>query len=111
MVLPVDLGWNDVGSWSAPWEVSAQDGDGNARHGDVIAVDSHNSYAYARRLAALVGADDPVVVEPADAVLSARKDRPEARRAGIALVSNGNIRGEPFPTTNIHDQTRKQTNK
>src|SRR3546814_10312102 len=36
MVLPVDIGWNDVGSWSALWEVSEQDGDGNARHGDVI---------------------------------------------------------------------------
>src|SRR3546814_17314166 len=75
MVLPVDIGWNDVGSWSALWEVSEQDGDGNARHGDVIAVDSHNSYASARRLVALVGVDDLVVVETADAVLVARKDK------------------------------------
>lgn len=35
-VLPVDIGWNDVGSWSALWEVSTQDGEGNAHHGDVI---------------------------------------------------------------------------
>src|SRR3546814_7998781 len=75
MVLPVDIGWNDVGSWSALWEVSEQDGDGNACHGDVIAVDSHNSYAYARRLVALVGVDDLVVVETDDAVLVARKDK------------------------------------
>lgn len=75
MVLPVDIGWNDVGSWSALWEVSAQDAQGNAHHGDVIAVDTRNSYAYARRLVALVGVDDLVVVETDDAVLVARKDR------------------------------------
>ena len=75
MVLPVDIGWNDVGSWSALWEVSAQDAHGNAHHGDVIAVDSRNSYAWARRLVALVGVDDLVVVETDDAVLVARKDR------------------------------------
>ena len=55
MVLPVDIGWNDVGSWSALWDVSEQDPGGNAHHGDVIAVDTRNSYAYARRLVALVG--------------------------------------------------------
>src|SRR5690606_26028418 len=55
MLLPVDIGWNDVGSWSALWEVGEQDADGNAGHGDVIAIDSRNSYAYSRRLVALVG--------------------------------------------------------
>ena len=74
-VLPVDIGWNDVGSWSALWDVSEQDSDGNAHHGDVVAIDSRNSYAYARRLVALVGVDDLVVVETDDAVLVARKDR------------------------------------
>src|SRR3546814_4847306 len=73
MVLQVDIGWNDVGSWSALWAVSEQDGDGNACHGDVIAVDSHNSYAYARPLVALVGVDDLVVGETDDAVLCTRK--------------------------------------
>ncbi|MGV8944396.1 mannose-1-phosphate guanylyltransferase/mannose-6-phosphate isomerase [Thermomonas sp.] len=74
-VLPVDIGWNDVGSWSALWDVSAQDADGNAHHGDVIAIDSRNSYAYSRRLVALVGVDDLVVVETDDAILVARKDK------------------------------------
>ena len=72
MVLPVDIGWNDVGSWSALWDVSEQDADGNAHHGDVIAIDSRNSYAYAQRLVALVGVDDLVVVETDDAVLVAQ---------------------------------------
>ena len=86
MVLPVDIGWNDVGSWSALWDVSEQDGDGNARHGDVIAVDSRNSYAYARRLVALVGVEDLVVVETDDAVLVAHKDKVQQVRDVVAQL-------------------------
>ena len=86
MVLPVDIGWSDVGSWSALWAVSEQDADGNARQGDVIAVDTRNSYAYARRLVALVGLDDIVVVETDDAVLVARKDRVQQVKDVVARL-------------------------
>ena len=86
MVLPVDIGWNDVGSWSALWDVTERDADGNAHHGDVIAVDSRNSYAYARRLVALVGVDDLVVVETDDAVLVARKDRVQQVKDVVAKL-------------------------
>ena len=89
MVLPVDIGWNDVGSWSALWDVSAQDAEGNAHHGDVIAIDSRNSYAYARRLVALVGVDDLVVVETDDAVLVARKDRVQQVKDVVAALKAG----------------------
>ncbi|HZF97412.1 MAG TPA: mannose-1-phosphate guanylyltransferase/mannose-6-phosphate isomerase [Pseudoxanthomonas sp.] len=85
-VLPVDIGWNDVGSWSALWDVAERDADGNARHGDVIAVDSRNSYAYAQRLVALVGLDDIVVVETDDAVLVARKDRVQEVKQVVAQL-------------------------
>ncbi|RZA20306.1 MAG: mannose-1-phosphate guanylyltransferase/mannose-6-phosphate isomerase [Lysobacteraceae bacterium] len=88
MVLPVDIGWNDVGSWSALWEVSGQDGDGNACHGDVIAIDSRNSYAYARRLVALVGVEDLVVVETDDAVLVAHKDRVQQVKDVVARLKS-----------------------
>ncbi|MDH7453882.1 mannose-1-phosphate guanylyltransferase/mannose-6-phosphate isomerase [Luteimonas composti] len=88
-VLPVDIGWNDVGSWSALWAVSEQDEHGNARHGDVIAVDSRNSYAYARRLVALVGVDDLVVVETDDAVLVAHKDRVQQVKDVVAQLKAG----------------------
>lgn len=86
LVLPVDIGWSDVGSWSALWQVSAQDGDGNAHHGDVISVDARNSYAYSRRLVALVGVDDLVVVETDDAVLVARKDRVQQVKDVVAKL-------------------------
>ena len=89
MVLPVDIGWNDVGSWSALWDVAERDADGNAHHGDVIAVDSRNSYAYARRLVALVGVDDMVVVETDDAVLVARKDKVQLVKDVVARLKAG----------------------
>ena len=85
-VLPVEIGWNDVGSWAALWEVSEQDADGNAHHGDVIAIDSRNSYAYARRLVALVGVEDLVVVETDDAVLVARKDKVQQVKDVVARL-------------------------
>jgi mannose-1-phosphate guanylyltransferase/mannose-6-phosphate isomerase len=88
MVLPVDIGWNDVGSWSALWDVSEQDGAGNAHHGDVISVDSRDSYAYARRLVALVGVDNLVVVETDDAVLVARKDRVQQVKDVVAKLKS-----------------------
>ena len=74
-VVPLDAGWNDVGSWSALWEVSDKDADGNACHGDVIALDCRNSYAYGNRLIAMVGLQDVVVVETDDAVFVGHKDR------------------------------------
>ncbi|MFZ5638283.1 MAG: mannose-1-phosphate guanylyltransferase/mannose-6-phosphate isomerase [Pseudomonadota bacterium] len=89
MVLAVDIGWNDVGSWSALWDVSEQDADGNAHHGDVIAIDTRNSYAYARRLVALVGVDDLVVVETDDAVLVASKDKVQEVKQVVARLKAG----------------------
>lgn len=85
-VLPVDIGWNDVGSWAALWDVAERDAHGNAHHGDVIAVDTRNSYAYTRRLIALVGVDDIVVVETDDAVLVARKDRVQEVKQVVAQL-------------------------
>ena len=74
-VVPLDAEWNDVGSWSALWEVSDKDANGNACHGDVIALDCKDSYAYGNRLIAMVGLQDVVVVETDDAVFVGHKDR------------------------------------
>ena len=74
VVVPMDCGWSDVGSWSALWEIESKDDNGNAFRGDVINVDSSNSYVNAQeKLVALVGLDDVVVVETKDAVLVAKK--------------------------------------
>lgn len=74
-MVPLDAGWDDVGSWSALWDLAEQDADGNAIAGDVITVGTRNSYLRAEhRLLATVGIDDLVVIETADAVLVARRD-------------------------------------
>lgn len=75
-VIPLAAGWSDVGSWSALWEVGDGCEAGNVCFGDVIDIDVENSYLYAgSRLVAAVGLRDTVVVELADAVLVAAKDR------------------------------------
>jgi mannose-1-phosphate guanylyltransferase / mannose-6-phosphate isomerase len=74
-VLPIDVGWNDVGSWSALWEVSAQDADGNAHRGDVLSIDSRNTLVMGeRRMVAVLGLDDIIVVDTDDALLIAKRD-------------------------------------
>lgn len=75
VVVPLDAGWSDVGSWSALWDVSEKDVDGNALRGDVILHDSHNNYIHAETgLIATVGLDNVVVIQTKDAVLVAQKD-------------------------------------
>jgi mannose-1-phosphate guanylyltransferase len=74
-MVPLDAGWNDIGSWSALWDVHDRDGEGNALAGDVIVLDSRNNLVRAEsRLVATVGVDDLVIVETKDAVLVAHKD-------------------------------------
>ncbi len=76
VVVPLDAGWNDVGSWSALWDVLPKDGRGNAISGDVCVQDSANSLVFAgSRLVAVSGLNDCVVVETADAVLVTRRDQ------------------------------------
>ncbi|MBL19240.1 MAG: mannose-1-phosphate guanylyltransferase/mannose-6-phosphate isomerase [Flavobacteriaceae bacterium] len=74
VVIPMDAGWSDIGSWSSLWEISQKDGDGNATYGDVILHESNNSYIRTDgRLVAAVGVDDLVVVSTKDVVLVAHK--------------------------------------
>ncbi len=76
VVIPLDAGWSDIGAWEALWAAAPKDEAGNASQGDVILEDTHNSLVHAgSRLVAVFGAEDLVVVETADAVLIARKDK------------------------------------
>ncbi|GHD38531.1 mannose-1-phosphate guanylyltransferase/mannose-6-phosphate isomerase [Parahalioglobus pacificus] len=75
-VVSLDCGWSDVGAWSALWDVGARDDSGNVSKGDVVLEDSTNSYFRSEsRLVAAAGVSDLVVVETADAVLVADRDR------------------------------------
>lgn len=74
VMVALDAGWSDVGSWDALWEVMAKDEQGNACRGDVLLEQCNNSYVNAEeRLVAVIGLDDVVVVETKDAVLVASK--------------------------------------
>ena len=76
VVVPLDAGWSDVGSWAALHEACEADAHGNVARGDVICEDAEGCYLYAEsRLVAVVGLKDHVVVETKDAVLVAPKDR------------------------------------
>lgn len=74
VTLPVDLYWNDVGSWDALFEVRAKSADGNISVGDVLPVDTHDSLVLSgKRLIATIGISDLLVVETDDAVLIANR--------------------------------------
>jgi mannose-1-phosphate guanylyltransferase len=76
MVVPLDAGWNDIGSWSSLWDVNDKDDDGNSTHGDVMLFDAHNNLAMSEsRLLAAVGVDDLIMVETKDAVMIASRDK------------------------------------
>ena len=76
IVIPLDAGWNDIGSWSALWDITDKDGQGNAVSGDVIALDTENSFLLSQsKLVVTVGIDNIVVIDTDDAVMIAAKDR------------------------------------
>jgi len=69
-VVPVEMGWNDVGSWQSLWDIAARDDGGNAIQGDVVIEKAKNSYIRSEGpLVAAVGVEDLVVVATKDAVL------------------------------------------
>lgn len=76
VVVPLDAGWSDIGSWSALWEVNSKDNNGNAISGDAIIYDTANTLIQgSERLIATVGVDNLVIVDTKDALLVATKDK------------------------------------
>lgn len=92
VVVPVDCGWSDVGSWSSLWDVASKDADGNWQAGDTIAFDTRDSYLQATdgRMIAALGVQDLVVVDTADAVLVAHRERvQDVKKLVDALKAEG----------------------
>jgi mannose-1-phosphate guanylyltransferase/mannose-6-phosphate isomerase len=76
IVVPLDAGWSDVGSWSSLWECEQQGENNNVTRGDVILDEVSNSYIHSEcRLVSVLGLENVVVVETADAVMVASKDK------------------------------------
>ena len=87
VVVPFVAGWSDVGAWDAGWDVSEKDADGNVARGRVLFEGSHDSFAHSDgRLVACVGVSGVVVVETADAVLVASKDRVQDVKAIVGRL-------------------------
>ena len=76
MVLPLDAGWSDIGSWNSMWEISDKDDDGNVVFGDVVLKSTSNSFLRSEKsLLVGLGIKNLVVVETTDAILIANKDK------------------------------------
>ncbi len=73
-VVPINCGWSDIGSWSSLWELADKDENGNVFRGDIISLNTKNTYAYAQdKLVATIGLEDIVVVETSDALLVSKR--------------------------------------
>ncbi|MFN4283986.1 MAG: mannose-1-phosphate guanylyltransferase/mannose-6-phosphate isomerase [Alphaproteobacteria bacterium] len=101
-VVPADIGWNDVGAWDALWQIGQKDADGNVLLGDVVAIDSQNSYLRSEggRLLATVGVDDLVVVVTEDAVLVTSMDKAQDVKKVVDTL-NRQGREEPRSHTTV----------
>ena len=87
VVIPVDMGWSDVGSWSALWELGPKDAAGNVQQGDVLLHDTRDCFVSSRRrLVATLGVRDLIVVETPDAVLVAHKDSAQEVKALVETL-------------------------
>jgi mannose-1-phosphate guanylyltransferase/mannose-6-phosphate isomerase len=90
-VVPLDAGWNDIGSWEALWQMGRKDKDENVVCGDVLIYDVHRSYLNASsRLVAAVGLENHIVVETADAVLISPLDRVQDVKILVGKLKEAN---------------------
>ncbi|MFM0738510.1 mannose-1-phosphate guanylyltransferase/mannose-6-phosphate isomerase [Paraburkholderia xenovorans] len=89
VVVPLEAGWSDVGSWDAIWDISEKDSDDNVGRGRVMFEGSNSTFAHSEgRLIACVGTQDLVVVETADAILVADKSRVQDVKKIVGRIRN-----------------------
>jgi mannose-1-phosphate guanylyltransferase/mannose-6-phosphate isomerase len=93
-VVPADIGWSDVGSWSAVWDILDHDAAGNATEGPVVMLDTRNSLVRSEKsvLTTVIGLDDVVVVSTADAVLVSSRSKAEQVKTLVEQLKAQNHR-------------------
>lgn len=90
-VVPMDCEWNDVGSWSALWEVSDKDDNGNAIWGDVKTLNTKNSLIYAPdKLVTTIGLEDVAIIDTKDAILVAKQSQVQKVKQIVAMLKQEN---------------------
>jgi mannose-1-phosphate guanylyltransferase/mannose-6-phosphate isomerase len=117
-VVPVAMGWSDIGSWDALWEMSCKDPEGNSIEGNVVAEDTRNCYLRSEAgLVAAIGIEDLIVVGTADAVMVApRKRAQDVKKLVARLVKDRRDEADALPTvhrpwgsfTSLHNGHRVQ---
>ena len=117
-VVPVAMGWSDIGSWDALWEMSCKDREGNSIEGNVVAEDTRNCYLRSEAgLVAAIGVENLVVVATADAVMVAPRNRTQEVKTLVArLVEERRDEADALPTvhrpwgsfTSLHNGQRVQ---
>lgn len=89
VVVPMDAGWSDIGSWTALWDITSKDQDDNVKLGDVISVNSYGNYLQStNKLLTTVGVSNLIVVETKDAVLVANKDNAQQIKEVVAQLKD-----------------------
>tara|TARA_B100000989_G_C19523422_1_gene465512 strand:- start:1619 stop:3058 length:1440 start_codon:yes stop_codon:yes gene_type:complete len=92
IVIPLDVGWSDIGNWKSLWESTEKDNKGNVLVGNTIIKDSTNSYFRSEnRLLIGLGVEDLIVIETSDAVLVANKNNAEKVKDIVSDLVNKNI--------------------
>ena len=91
VVVPLDAQWNDIGSWSALYDIGTKDGNGNVIKGDVMAQDTTNTYINANHhIVVTIGVDNLIVVDTPDATFIATQDKAqEVKNIVESLQANG----------------------
>ncbi len=101
-VVPAQFGWSDVGSWDSLWQIAPKDNNGNVTSGDTLVFDTKKSYIRAEnRLVAVIGLDDVIVVETADAVLVMHKSKAQHLKTAILHLESSQ-RKEHLEHLRIH---------
>ncbi len=76
-VIPVNIGWNDVGSFKALAEINSADSEGNVSNSEIMTIDSRNNFVQSAKFTALIGVENLCIIETEDAILVCPKDRAE----------------------------------
>lgn len=90
-MLPIDVGWNDVGSWTSLWDIAPHDAHNNYAHGDAILEDTSGCYVHSEKsLVTTIGLKDLVIVDTPDALLVADKNRAQDVSKVVAKLKQSN---------------------
>lgn len=107
-MMPLNAGWSDLGAWDAVWQVGNRDASGNVVNGDALHVDTSNTLIHATsRLVSVVGVDNLVIIETADAVLVADRTRSQDVKKIVEALTNSSTRPQHSTLPLLHRKVHR----